>query len=91
VESPERPALFVAFGVAIKRLRARRGLTQETLAERAELNRVYLAEIETGRRNPSLFNIAKIAGALGVPLGGLFVEVDRARRPEGEPSTEGRD
>ncbi|MGA2514610.1 MAG: helix-turn-helix transcriptional regulator, partial [Candidatus Limnocylindrales bacterium] len=43
--------LFAAFGAAVRALRTRRGLTQEALAERAQLHRTYVTEVELGRRN----------------------------------------
>jgi len=42
----------------------------------AGIHRSYLAGIESGRRNPSLQNIAKIAKALGVPVAALFDQPD---------------
>jgi len=56
----------------IKALRASKGWTQEQLAERAGLNRAYLAEIERARRNPSLRSVIKIANAVGVPIRDLL-------------------
>jgi transcriptional regulator with XRE-family HTH domain len=42
-------------------LREAKGWTQETLAERADLDRSYIAGIEAGLRNPSIRALAKIA------------------------------
>jgi transcriptional regulator with XRE-family HTH domain len=42
------------FGRAIRRRRRELDLSQEELAERAELHRNYVSGIETGTRNPSL-------------------------------------
>lgn len=66
-----------ALGLRVKALRAEYGLTQEDLAERADLDRSYVAGVEAGRRNPSLDAICKIAKGLGVPTGALFVEHNR--------------
>jgi transcriptional regulator with XRE-family HTH domain len=47
-------------------------LSQEALAERASMQRSYLAELETGKRNPSVRTLLKIANALSVPIRALF-------------------
>jgi transcriptional regulator with XRE-family HTH domain len=53
-------------------LRAKKGWSQERLAEEADIHRVYLAGIELAHRNPSLRNLENIARALGVSLPKLF-------------------
>jgi CheY-like chemotaxis protein len=60
------------FGAAVKSERIRLGLSQETLAERADLHRTYITDVERGARNLSLETIYKIAAALGVSVGSLF-------------------
>lgn len=50
----------------IKHYRTARGLSQEKLAELAELHRTYIGAVERGERNISAINIARIAKALGV-------------------------
>ncbi|HUB35712.1 MAG TPA: helix-turn-helix transcriptional regulator [Solirubrobacteraceae bacterium] len=66
--SPEH----VAFGAAVRELRARRRLTQEALAQRCDMDRTYLSGIERGVRNPSLANILRIAASLEVAPAELF-------------------
>jgi len=61
-----------ALGQAIRRHRERLQLTQEKLAEKAELHRTYLADIERGTRNPSIESVRRIAFALGIPISELF-------------------
>ena len=48
-----------------------RGLTQSALAERSGVNRVTVAEIETGRKQGSVATLRKLAGALGVTVDDL--------------------
>jgi len=48
-----------------------RGLTQATLAARAGINRVTVAEIETGRKQGSIATLRALAGALDVTLDDL--------------------
>lgn len=50
------------------------GLTQEDLAEKADLHRTYIADIERGTRNLSLRNIERLAGALECSIPMLFEE-----------------
>ena len=59
----KRPEL-VAFGENIRSLREQRGLSQERLAELAELHRTYVGAVERGERNVSLKNIVRLAKAL---------------------------
>jgi transcriptional regulator with XRE-family HTH domain len=56
----------------VQALRQARGWTQETLADHADLDRSYLAGIETAVRNPSLKVLERLAQGLGVPLSELF-------------------
>ena len=46
--------LVERFGIAVRRQREAQGWSQELLAERADLNRSYVGEIERGRVIPSL-------------------------------------
>jgi transcriptional regulator with XRE-family HTH domain len=56
-------------GEQIRALRARRGLTQATLADRARLSRVYIQKLELGERaSPSLPVLERIATALGATV-----------------------
>ena len=61
------------FGKAIRRRRRELDLSQEELAERAELHRTYVSDIERGDRNPSLENIQKLAKALNMKVSALFI------------------
>lgn len=65
-------SLNVYFGRVVKELRLEKGLSQEAFAERADLNRTYLGEVERGIAIPSLVTIAKIASALNVSLSALI-------------------
>lgn len=48
-----------------------RGLTQAMLAERAGVNRVTVAEIETGRKQGSVATLRALAGALDITMDDL--------------------
>lgn len=63
----KRDPVLQAFGFAVKRQREAKELTQEALAEKANLDRTYLSDVERGTRNLGVKNIVRIAKALGVP------------------------
>jgi len=73
-----------ALGQAIRKHRERLDLTQEELAEKAEVHRTYLADIERGTRNPSIESIRRVAYALQIPISDLFktAETDSTSRRE---------
>ena len=56
------------FGRAVRHWRRQRGWSQELLAEKADINRSYLGEVERGLAAPSLLTIAKLAQGLGVSM-----------------------
>lgn len=60
------------FGRRIKETRKAKGLSQEKLANLAEIDRTYLPEVERGERNISLIVAEKIANALGEKLSKLI-------------------
>jgi len=59
-------------GENIKKYRKLRGLTQADLAERANISRSYLADVERNRYHPSISTLLEIASALNVSLAELF-------------------
>ena len=62
------------FGKQIQRLRARRGLTQEQLALKAGLVRVYVTKLEQGEHDPTLTMLVRLAKALRVSVTELLGE-----------------
>lgn len=60
------------FGEAMKRLREKRGMTQEALAHEAGITSSYAGQVERGQRVPSLTIVLKIARALGARPGELI-------------------
>lgn len=60
----------------MRRLRAAYGWTQEDLADRAQMDRSFLAHVERQARNISLDSVERIALALEVSIAELFREMD---------------
>ena len=52
----------------LRALRAERGLSQEALADLADLHRTYVGSIERRERNVSLDNVERLAAALDVDI-----------------------
>jgi transcriptional regulator with XRE-family HTH domain len=63
-----------AFGLRVRYFRKRLGLSQDDLADKAELHRTYVGAVERGERNISLLNILRLADALHVTAKELFDE-----------------
>lgn len=53
-------------GKNVLRLRLRRGLTQERLAERSGFSQQYISGLEKGQRNPTVITLYELAVTLGV-------------------------
>lgn len=56
------------FGMRLKALREKRGLTQEELAKRAKMSRGYLSRLEMRRHDLPLRRLRHLAKVLGVPM-----------------------
>lgn len=65
-------SIAVYFGRVVKQLREESRYSQEVLADKANLNRTYLGEVERGVAVPSLATINKIATALNLSASQLL-------------------
>jgi transcriptional regulator with XRE-family HTH domain len=63
----------------LRRLRAQRGLTLEQLANRSDVSRAMLSQVETGKTTPTIAVLWKISAGLGV----AFTEFLRQDTPPG--------
>ena len=59
-------------GQRIKELRKQLELSQETLANKAEVDRTYMTDVENGRRNVSIKILEKVIVALEVSFTEFF-------------------
>ncbi|HJT20310.1 MAG TPA: helix-turn-helix transcriptional regulator [Nitrospira sp.] len=64
------------FGAQVRKLRVKRGWSQEELAQRAGRHWTYIGGIERGERNVTLQVIADLARALGVQVKSFFPSED---------------
>jgi transcriptional regulator with XRE-family HTH domain len=77
---PAISPIHASFGDALRELRAERGVSQETVALEAGLNRGYYSGVERGVRNVSLTNIVKIARALGVSASEVLARAEAIQK-----------
>ncbi len=64
--------IIKGFGMQLRKIREKKGLTQVQLAEKAEISQEYVARLETGSKlNPSLAVAVRLAKALGVSIADL--------------------
>lgn len=68
--------LVAAFAAALVALREKARLTQEELAERADVSARFISFLETGRRQPSLSALHALSKGLGIRMRDLVEEVE---------------
>ncbi len=61
-----------AFGRALKKVRLKKKLTQEDLSLEAQLARVYISELEYGKKIPSIETIFKLSKGLNIKCSKLM-------------------
>jgi two-component system, response regulator len=71
-----RTDLKKGFGAELRRRRIANGISQERLAELADLHRTYISAVESGRRNLTLESIQRLAAALGASVASFFSSVE---------------
>ena len=76
-------------GENIRLLRKEKGLSQEQLALRADINASYMGQVERGEKNPTIDVLSKIAAALQTPLEEV-VNIHDAKNSAGAEAEESR-
>ena len=56
----------------LRRLRLKKGWSQERFADEAGIHRTYISDLERGTRNPTITVVEKIAQSLGTTIGSLL-------------------
>jgi transcriptional regulator with XRE-family HTH domain len=65
-------SIKVEVGKRIRELRNEMGISQEALANKAEIDRTYVTDVENGRRNISIENLEKLVIALQIEFKDFF-------------------
>ena len=77
MKNKEQKDILIFFGQNVKKYRIEKGLSQEKLAEMADLHRTYIGMIERAEKNITLVNIYKIARALNMEISMLFQDKEK--------------
>jgi transcriptional regulator with XRE-family HTH domain len=72
-------------GETIRNYRLQKGMSQGDIEKRTGLLRCYLSRVENGHTIPSLDTLAKIAGAMELPLAQFFAENSNPDNHAGRP------
>lgn len=72
--------LVAAFAAVLRERRERAGLTQEDLAERANVSARFVSFLENGRRQPSLSALDALSFGLGVSMTEVVAELEKRYR-----------
>ena len=72
---PKRDSVLAALGQNVRRRREARELTQEKLAEKADLHPVYIGKIERAEQWISLHALLRVAKALGIKASELIADL----------------
>ena len=66
---------------ALKRWRAIRGISQRDLADKSGVGYASIARIETGRQDPTVGMLTRLASALRIDVVDFFTAPTKAKRP----------
>jgi len=78
-------SLSMNIGETIRSYRLQKGMSQGDIEKRTGLLRCYLSRVENGHTIPSLDTLAKIAGAMELPLSQFFSESGHSNGSKGMP------
>jgi len=67
----------LVFGLSVKKYRIDQALSQEKLAELAQLDRSYISEIERGLKSASIVTLFRLSAALRISPSQLLKEAER--------------
>jgi transcriptional regulator with XRE-family HTH domain len=83
----QNDSLIAAFAVTLLDERQKAGLTQEELAERADVSARFISFLETGRRQPSLSTLHALSKGLRISMQDLMAAVELRHGDNGSAPT----
>jgi transcriptional regulator with XRE-family HTH domain len=75
-----KPDISKAFAAVVRKHRTAKRMSQELLAERADVHPIYIGYIERSERNPTLKVAKAIADGLGLSLTQMISEAERLQK-----------
>ena len=72
----QKPSILTRLAKRIRQLRKVYKMSQEQLAEKADLHPTFIGNIERAEKNPTITSLEKIARAFNIPLTELFTFPD---------------
>ncbi|WP_354565946.1 helix-turn-helix domain-containing protein [Herbaspirillum seropedicae] len=76
LSSHRQSPTLIALGGAIRRTRLEKGMSQEELSLRAEVDLSYVGRVERGDNNVAIMTLQKIASALEISMSALLELAD---------------
>ena len=76
------PDIYALLGSRVKTERKARHLTQQELADAADMDTAHLSRIESGKTIPSINTVKKLADSFGLPIAKLFADVPPRKIPD---------
>lgn len=89
IGSPPVSVLSERFGEVVRRERESKGISQERLAELADLDRTHVQRLERGRYSPTLDTVESLARALQMLPSELVAHADDSEVDEAEEEEAG--
>jgi transcriptional regulator with XRE-family HTH domain len=75
-KDPNDEMIGIAFGLVLRRLRQKAGLSQEVLAFESGYHRTYISLLERGKKSPSLQTISNLAKILKIELSDFMKNIE---------------
>jgi transcriptional regulator with XRE-family HTH domain len=75
---PGKIRINVLLGSALRSARLAAGITQESLAFQANLDRTYISHLENGHKSPTVDVLFRISTALGISAAQLITQVEQS-------------
>jgi transcriptional regulator with XRE-family HTH domain len=83
---PVQQRLYACLGQIVAYRRKRLGMSQEELADKANVDRAFISKVETAQRKPSFGLVANIAHGLRMRYARLVHNCEECAREDGEQS-----